>query len=95
MYAVRIVQRDPLFDGLGEVIRVQEHHMDEVKELAGDLRLLASSEDCRVQAFVHRLRPVYGVQFHPEAASESYPDGFQVLRNFFCLARRYHERSSA
>jgi GMP synthase (glutamine-hydrolysing) len=93
VYPVRIVARDPLFDGLGDLLRVQEHHMDEVKDLGPDLRLLASSTDCRVQAFVHRQRPIYGVQFHPERASEQYPDGFQVLRNFLRIAREHHQES--
>lgn len=92
VYPVRIVERDPIFDGLGDTIRVQEYHMDEVKELASDLRLLASSRDCRVQAFVHRLKPIYGTQFHPESASEQYPDGFQILRNFFRIARDHHQQ---
>lgn len=68
-------------------VRVQEYHAWEVKSLGRRLRLLASSDTCRVQAFVHRSRPIYGVQFHPEQASENCPDGFKVLRNFFRLAR--------
>lgn len=86
-YSVRILRRDPLFKGCGRAIRVQEYHAWEVKSLGRRLRLLASSDTCRVQAFVHRSRPIYGVQFHPEQASETYPDGFKVLRNFFRLAR--------
>jgi len=72
-----------------DVLRVPEYHMDEVKELPDCLRLLASTKDCRVQAYVHVSKPIYGTQFHPEQAMESYPDGFQVLRNFFALARRH------
>ena len=89
VYPVRIVRRDPLFRGLGETIRVQEYHRSEVKRLGRDLVLLASSTDCRVQAFVHRSRPVYGTQFHPEASPESYPDGLKILSNFFRIARAY------
>ena len=86
-YCVRILRPDPLFKGCGQAVRVQESHAWEVKSLGRRLRLLASSDTCRVQAFVHRTRPIYGVQFHPEQASEKYPDGFKVLRNFFRLAR--------
>lgn len=89
VYPVRVVHPDPLFAGLGEVIRVQEYHMDEVKELSLDLRLLASADSCRVQAYVHTRLPIYGTQFHPEQSPEGYPDGKQVLRNFFRLARDY------
>jgi GMP synthase-like glutamine amidotransferase len=88
VYPVRIVKKDPIFRGLGPVIRVQENHYWEVKTLGPDLVLLASSDNCRVQTFVHRQRPTYGTQFHPESSPQAYPDGFTVLRNFFGLARR-------
>lgn len=89
VYPVRIVQQDPLFAELPAVIRMQEYHMDEVKALASELILLASTTDCRVQAYVHRDKPLYGTQFHPEEASAHYPHGFQLLRNFFAIARQY------
>ena len=89
VYPVRIVRADPLFDELGEVIRVQEYHMDEVKTLGPELLLLASSARCQVQAFKHCTKPIYGTQFHPEQSPESYPDGKQVLKNFFRIAREY------
>lgn len=91
-YCVRILRPDPLFRGLGKTLRVQQYHAWEVKSLGPNLRLLASSSTCRVQAFVHRRRPVYGVQFHPEQSTRQYPDGFQVLRNFFRLARAYRRK---
>ncbi len=87
VYPVRIAVPDPLFDGLGDVIRVHQSHKDEVKELGPDLLLLASSARCRVQAFKHRTKPIYGTQFHPEQSPEAYPDGRRVLANFFRLAR--------
>ncbi len=89
MYPVHIIQRDPLFDGLDDTITVQEYHFWEVKELSPDLTLLASSDNCRVQAFVHLEKPVYGTQFHPEQSNEEYPDGFTVVQNFFRIARDY------
>ena len=92
VYPVRIVARDPLFEGLGDVIRVHQNHKDEVKELGPDLMLLASSARCRVQAFKHRAKPIYGTQFHPEQSPEAYPDGRRILANFFRLARRCGDR---
>jgi GMP synthase (glutamine-hydrolysing) len=90
VYPVRILKEDPLFDGFAKVFRVHEFHKDEVKELGSDLALLASSDDCRVQVFRHRNKPVYGTQFHPEQASVHYPDGFRILKNFFKIAREFH-----
>jgi len=83
VYPVDVLQKDPLFDGLGKVIRVQQFHRSEVKEIGRGIVVLASSPACKVQAFRHRTRPFYGVQFHPEEACEGYPDGFKILKNFF------------
>ena len=88
VYPVRVVQRDSLFRGLGNPIRVQEYHSWEIKDMGPELELLATSDTCRVQAFVQRGRPVYGTQFHPEQSPEAYPDGSGLLLNFFRLARK-------
>ena len=93
VYPVRIVKADPLFRGLGKLIRVQEYHYWEVKRLGPELQLLASSQHCQVQAFRHRTKPIYGTQFHPEAFSEAYRDGATVLQNFFAVARTHRETS--
>ena len=87
VYPVRILRPDPIFRGFRSVIRVQEYHAWEVKRLGAELKLLAASPGCRVQAFVHRHKPVYGAQFHPESAPKGYPDGRKILGNFFRLAR--------
>lgn len=86
VYTVEVVERDPIFRGLGRRIRVQQFHRSEVKRVTRELKVIARSPDCRVQAYVHCDRPVYGVQFHPEEWTEAYPDGRVILRNFFQLA---------
>lgn len=91
VYPVRVMAQDPLFRGCGKTIRVQEYHYWEVKRLGPALRRLASSADCRVQAFRHRTKPIYGTQFHPEQSPDAYPDGTKILRNFFRLAKAHRE----
>jgi GMP synthase-like glutamine amidotransferase len=86
VYPIQVLRPHPLFAGCGKTVRVQQFHRSEVKTLGDDWKVLASSPACRVQAIEHRRKPFYGVQFHPEDASEAYPDGFRVLRNFFKLA---------
>jgi GMP synthase (glutamine-hydrolysing) len=86
IYPVTVLQKDPLFAGLGKVVRVQQFHRSEIKRIGRDIEVLASSPACQVQAFRHRTRPFYGVQFHPEEACEGYPDGFKILHNFFIWA---------
>jgi GMP synthase (glutamine-hydrolysing) len=83
---VKIVRRDPLFDGLGETVIVREYHAYEIKRLPEEFDLLASNDACRVQAIKHKSRLVYGTQFHPEHFDAEHPDGERILRNFFRLA---------
>jgi len=87
VWPVRVVAGDPLFEGLDSPIRVWEMHRSEVKVLPDEFRLLASSDDCRVEAMVHRDMPLYGTQFHPEKRQEGYPDGHRLVANFFRIAR--------
>jgi GMP synthase (glutamine-hydrolysing) len=85
-YPIRIVQADPLFDGLPDPFIVRESHTCEVKTLPPGFDLLATNDNCRVQAMKHRDRPLYGTQFHPEAWQEEYPHGREIVRNFFRIA---------
>lgn len=84
--AIQIVKRDPLFKGLRSGFMVQEAHRNEVKKLPRDFVLLASTPDCRVQAYRHKSRTIYGTQFHPENYCDYYPAGKTVLENFFDIA---------
>ncbi len=83
---VKIVKRDPLFDGCGDTVVVREYHAYEVKQLPEDFEVLASNDACRVQAIKHRTRVLYGTQFHPEHYDAEHPDGEKILRNFFSIA---------
>ena len=95
VYPVRVVRADPLFKGCGKRLRVPEYHYHEIKRLARDLVLLASTDNCRVQAFRHCRKPIYGTQFHPEEANKNYPDGFRILKNFFQIARAWRKSNRA
>lgn len=64
---VDVLHPDPLFEGLGEHPVFLEIHYWEVKQVPADFVLLASRPTCPVQAMKHREKPLYGVQFHPEA----------------------------
>jgi len=83
---IAIVQDDPLFRGFGKTFMCLEAHYCEVKTLPKGFVVLASTEECRVQAYRHTDRPLYGVQFHPEGYTEAYPDGRRLLENLFRLA---------
>src|SRR5947207_1268906 len=65
---------------------VRESHVCEIKRLPACFDLIATNENCRVQAIRHRDRPLWGTQFHPELYQEAAPHGRAVLRNFFGMA---------
>jgi GMP synthase (glutamine-hydrolysing) len=83
---VRVSGHDPLFDGLGETVVVEQRHFWDLKTVPPGFVRLAGSEACPVQAMRHASRPLYGVQFHPELYSLPHPDGRAILANFFRLA---------
>ena len=63
---VTVVQSSALWNGLEESFESFLSHEDEVADLGDDLVLLASSEGCAIQAFEHKKRPIWAIQFHPE-----------------------------
>ncbi|RLG94482.1 hypothetical protein DRO37_05455 [Candidatus Bathyarchaeota archaeon] len=63
---VKVLKRDdPLFEGLNGTIIVDEGHYCEIKWLPAEFELLASTDECIIQAMRHKSRPLYGVQFPP------------------------------
>jgi len=85
---VQVLEPDVLFNGWkrGDYITVREVHSDYVEELPREFEPLATSITCKVEAFKHKSRPLYGVQFHPEITIDEenrvYPDGIRILKNF-------------
>lgn len=71
---------DSIFEGMGEKIIAWENHNDEIKELPADFVVSAYSRNCSVQAFYHREKPIFGVQFHPEV--ENTENGRIIFMNF-------------
>lgn len=63
---VRVIKRDPLFDGLREPVFLQAHYW-EVKQVPEGFERLASTDLCTVQVLRRVGTLVYGTQFHPEA----------------------------
>ena len=85
-FHVDVVQPDPIFEDLGKRPLLMESHWWEVQDVPPGFTLLASTDACRVQAFKHESRLLYGVQFHPELYDEEHQDGRVLLQNFFRMA---------
>ncbi|MEA2055129.1 MAG: GMP synthase subunit A [Candidatus Thermoplasmatota archaeon] len=77
---ISVIEKDEIFKNLPKKMVVWESHNDEVTALPENFELLASSENCRIQAMKHESKPFYGVQFHPEVEHTEY--GAQIFHNF-------------
>jgi len=83
---VKLLGKDPLFDGLPGSIRVSESHRQALTRVPEGFRHLAESATSQVEAMCHQKRPIYGVQFHPERSDEKHPHGRVIIQNFLRLA---------
>ncbi len=75
-----VVDQVGVLHGLPAKTTVWMSHGDQVRDVHGDFRVLASTETCPAAAVAHRTLPFVGVQFHPEVTHT--PHGVDVLRNF-------------
>ncbi|MEM2917118.1 MAG: glutamine-hydrolyzing GMP synthase [Candidatus Bathyarchaeia archaeon] len=69
-----------VLEGLNEKEKVWMSHSDAVYAMPSDFETLAYTENCPVAAFKHRLKDIYGLQWHPEVAHTEH--GMQMLQNF-------------
>jgi GMP synthase (glutamine-hydrolysing) len=86
---IRLIGNDPLFDGLPSPIKASESHRQILDSVPEGFRNLAESATSPVEAIVHKSRPVYGAQFHPERTDEKHPHGRTILQNFLKIAAKF------
>ncbi|MGB4614817.1 MAG: aminodeoxychorismate/anthranilate synthase component II [Limnochordia bacterium] len=76
---------EQVFHGIKAPLKVTCYHsfVVEPKALPEVLQVLAVTTEGEVMAIRHRMHPVFGLQFHPEAIATEC--GTQILRNFLNL----------
>lgn len=84
---LRISNQDEIFKGLPSTFEVWESHNDEVAQVPSGFEILASSENCAVQAMRSLSRPLFGVQFHPEVEHTQY--GYDIFQNFIAICEDF------
>lgn len=85
---INVIAGKELFKGFTQAILAENHHDYVLKERLdkASFDLLADSSSCEVEAVKHRVKPFYGVQFHPErlkVKAESHTDGHRIIENFY------------
>ncbi len=83
---VDIIDKNEIFEGLPDRVKVWASHMDEVKKLPENFKLLAKSEICSIEAMRHKSKPIFGIQWHPEVYHTHY--GVEVYKNFIEICKR-------
>jgi GMP synthase (glutamine-hydrolysing) len=68
--SIQINEKSSLFTGLSSTFGCFLSHEDGVLSAGDEIVVLASSEECAIQAFRHKKYPVFGIQFHPEMPLE-------------------------
>ena len=69
---VSIKDNKSLFKGLDKDLKVLQWHSYEAYDLPSNANLLASSNECKVQAF--SFRRAFGLQFHVEQTNKTVPE---------------------
>jgi GMP synthase (glutamine-hydrolysing) A subunit len=59
-------KQNRLYQEINPVFQSFEFHYDEVSSLPNQFKILAKSENCKIQAYQYKNFPVWGVQYHPE-----------------------------
>ncbi|MBX6333589.1 MAG: glutamine-hydrolyzing GMP synthase [Gemmatimonadaceae bacterium] len=79
---LEVLTPDPLFAGFspGEQMTVWASHGDHVAKAPPNYEVTARSDSAPIVAFHSRVRPVYGVLFHPEVHHT--PRGGEIISNF-------------
>jgi len=76
-----------------EKIWVEFSHHEEIQESEKFYRVFevfASTEACRIQIIMHRTKPFFGVQFHPETGKDPQArrDGQKIFEGFIRLIKK-------
>jgi GMP synthase (glutamine-hydrolysing) len=84
---IEVIEENDILKGIGPRTKVWASHADEVCSLPPEFIKLARSGICEVEAMKHRIKPLYGVQWHPEVSHTE--RGNDLLRNFFDVCLNY------
>lgn len=87
---VEVIAECPLFDKLPTEIELMEDHCEAISIPNGFIHVAVSDATVN-EAMMHRDKPFYGVQFHPEVSGNH---GAVILENFVHICEQ-HDRSAS
>lgn len=81
---IGIFENCPLFEKLPEEVQMMEDHCETISIPKG-FTLVASSDACINEVMMHKEKPFFGVQFHPEVSGTH---GVIVIENFCNIVQK-------
>ncbi|MBI4010241.1 MAG: glutamine-hydrolyzing GMP synthase [Candidatus Aenigmarchaeota archaeon] len=69
-----------ILNKLNRTEKVWMSHGDTVYSMPSEFETLATTDNCPVAAFRHKVKPIFGIQWHPEVAHTV--NGNLILKNF-------------
>jgi GMP synthase (glutamine-hydrolysing) len=84
---ITINKDSPIFDGIPKKFIAWESHNDEIKVLPEEFKVLASSDNCLIQAIQHKKKPFFGLQYHPEVEDTEF--GHEMFKNFIKICEKF------
>lgn len=78
-----------IFEGIPENFQVTRYHSLVVTEqdFPEEMSIDAKSEDGMIMGIHHKKKPIFGIQFHPEAVLTQY--GHELLENYKIICERW------
>jgi len=83
---IKIDDNDTILQNIPKEFVAWESHNDEVKAQPEGFRVLAYSENAKIQAMVNKDNSIFSVQFHPEVKNTEY--GLEVFKNFIKVCKK-------
>ncbi|WP_185873976.1 glutamine-hydrolyzing GMP synthase [Blattabacterium cuenoti] len=69
-----------LFHGIPKKSIVWMSHCDQIHNLPKELKIIGHTSSCYASAFIHKIKNIYAVQFHPEVNHTEF--GISIIKNF-------------
>jgi hypothetical protein len=91
-FKMRVVARDPVFEGLPEVFAINESHVGQIAFLpTGWVRVVTKGPGALTENQCLRVqdRYIYAAQFHMESTKGTLENSRRIMANFLALARQW------
>lgn len=86
MTKIKVIDHDTILQGLKDEFIAWESHNDEVKEVPPGFRILANSQNTKVEVMANEDNSIFGVQFHPEVKHTE--NGLEIFKNFLAVCKK-------